>query len=345
MSVFTSVFAKRLFAALTWLCAAFVVTIQLCLRLTCGTFSLILLLISMLFSIAVLLCLRQYFVKQRHMLDAAAVQLDRFAAGDTSARIESNEEGGFAKLFHSVNQITTMLNAGAEHEQREKLFLKDTISDISHQLKTPLAALEIYNALLLDEAENPAAVAEFAMKSEKEIERIETLVQSLLKITRLDSGSIVMSMQTENVAELMQEVKAHFDTRAEQERKRLILSGPEDAVLLCDRVWLVEAISNLVKNALDHTAENDKIELNWHKLPSAIQITVNDNGSGIHREDIYHLFKRFYRSRFSKDTQGLGLGLSLVKAIVEAHDGTVEVDSELGKGSTFTLNFLQLTKM
>lgn len=251
----------------------------------------------------------------------------------------------FAKLFHTVNQMTTMLSAHAEQEQQKKAFLRNTISDISHQIKTPLTALELYFSLLQDEKNDPEAVAAFSAKSEKEIERIEALVQSLLKITRLDSGSIVMNRQVENIADLMRQVKAHFELRAAQEQKQLILSGSEDMTLACDSVWFMEAINNIVKNALDHTEANDRIELQWKNLPSVIQIVVKDTGSGIHPEDIYHIFKRFYRSRYSKDTQGLGLGLPLVKAIVEAHDGTIEVDSVLGQGSTFTMSFLPLTKL
>ena len=336
---------KRLLTVLCCLCAGFPVLLQLCLHLTLGAFSWIALGVSFLFSASVLACVRRYFARQRRMLDDATAQLDRFAAGDAHARIESDTEGSFARLFHAVNQITTMLCAGAEQAQLQKQFLQNTISDISHQLKTPLAALEIYIALLQDESENPAAVTAFAEKSEKEIERMETLVQSLLKITRLDSGSIRMNKQTENVADLMREIRSHFEVRAAREQKQLLLSGPEDATVLCDRVWLMEAVSNLVKNALDHTDAGDQVELAWRALPSATRIVVKDTGEGIHPEDVHHIFKRFYRSRFSKDTQGLGLGLPLVKSIVEMHDGTMEVDSALGKGSQFTMIFLQLTKV
>ena len=108
---------------------------------------------------------------------------------------------------------------------------------------------------------------------------------------------------------------------------------------------MLEAIDNLVKNALDHTAQGGIIQMEWRQLPSAVQILVKDNGSGIHPEDLHHIFKRFYRSRFSQDKQGIGLGLPLAKTIVEAHSGTIEVDSELGKGTTFTMNFLIPTKL
>ena len=99
---------------------------------------------------------------------------------------------------------------------------------------------------------------------------------------------------------------------------------------------------NLVKNALDHTKRGDLVSIEWKQLTSTmVQIVVKDNGCGIHPEDLYHIFKRFYRSRFSKDKQGIGLGLPLTKAIVEAHHGTIEVDSELGKGSIFEMQFLE----
>ena len=105
------------------------------------------------------------------------------------------------------------------------------------------------------------------------------------------------------------------------------------------------AISNLVKNALDHTEKGGLIRIEWRAFTSIVQISVKDNGSGIHPDDLYHIFKRFYRSRFSKDTQGIGLGLSLTKAIVEAHNGTIEVDSTVGMGTSFTINFLNPTKL
>lgn len=107
----------------------------------------------------------------------------------------------------------------------------------------------------------------------------------------------------------------------------------------------MEAISNLVKNALDHTEKGGCIRMEWRVSASIVQITVKDNGSGICPEDLHHIFKRFYRSRYSKDTQGIGLGLPLTKAIVEAHNGTMEVDSIPSSGTSFTMNFLIPTKL
>ena len=278
-------------------------------------------------------------------MEQAVSQINAYLDGDRSARIECDNEGELYRLFHSVNSMAAVLNAHADNELREKEFLKNTISDISHQLKTPLAALSIYNGLLQDEDIDADAVKEFAELSEQELDRIETLVQNLLKITRLDAGSIAFEKDTENVADMIQDIALHFAYRAKQEEKELTLSGAEDTSLFCDRNWLIEAIGNLVKNALDHTDKGGTVRLEWRALPSAVQLKVTDNGCGIYPEDLHHIFKRFYRSRFSKDTQGVGLGLPLAKAIIEAHDGTIEVDSELGRGTVFTVNFLNPTKL
>ena len=143
----------------------------------------------------------------------------------------------------------------------------------------------------------------------------------------------------ENVADMMRDIELHFAYRARQEQKKIVLSGSDNVLLLCNRDWLIEAIDNIVKNALDHTEKGDTVRIEWKALSSAVQIAVKDNGCGIHPEDLHHIFKRFYRSRFSQDTQGIGLGLPLAKAIIEAHNGTITVDSELGMGTTFTISF------
>ena len=295
--------------------------------------------------IAVLAAMYLYFKKQDDQMEHAIGQIQAYIAGNRTARIECDDEGSLYRLFHEVNSLVSILNASAENESSAKCFMKDTLSDISHQLKTPLAALSVYNGIMLEEAENLPAVREFAALSEQELDRIETLVQNLLKITKLDAGTMIIEKKVENVSKMMAQIERHFAYRAGQEGKTLSFSGSDTVTLSCDRSWLMEAVSNIVKNAFDHTKEGDRIRVEWKTFASVVQIAVSDNGSGIHPEDLYHIFKRFYRSRFSKDTQGIGLGLPLAKAIVEAHSGTVEVDSELGTGTTFTINFLIPTKM
>ena len=294
----------------------------------------------LLMSVAILVICYGYFREQHKIMEHAILQITEYISGNKDVTIECNDEGELYRLFHEVNSLVAILNAHAENEKNAKKFLKNTISDISHQLKTPLAALNIYMGLIQDEAEELPTIQEFSQLSEQELDRIEGLVQNLLKITKLDAGMIVLEKSLENVSEIAESVKKRFLFRASQEGKEICLSGSGETAFLCDRSWMMEAISNLVKNALDHTKEGDCIRMEWWVSASIVQITIKDNGSGIYPEDLHHIFKRFYRSRYSKDAQGIGLGLPLAKAIVEAHNGTIEVDSTLGRGTSFTMNFL-----
>ena len=345
MKIFANKEIKKLFLAVSVIWVASLLLTQGFLWFCYQRFSLFLLLVFVLSGGAILAVGCSYFKKQNQVMEQAVSQINAYLDGDHNARIDCDDEGELYRLFHTVNSLAAVLNAHADNELREKEFLKNTISDISHQLKTPLAALNIYNGLLQDGDMELSAVKEFADLSEQELDRIETLVQNLLKITKLDAGAIVLEKATENVADMMRDIELHFAYRARQEKKEIILSGSDHLSLFCDRDWLNEAIDNIVKNAFDHTESGATIRVAWNELPSGVQIVITDNGCGIHPEDIHHIFKRFYRSRFSKDKQGIGLGLPLAKAIVEAHNGTIEVDSELGIGTTFTMNFLIPTKL
>ena len=345
MKIFANKEIKKLFLAVSVIWVASLLLTQGFLWLCYQWFSLFLLLVFVLSGGAILAVGCSYFKKQNQDMEQAVSQINAYLDGDHNARIECDDEGELYRLFHTVNSLAAVLNAHADNELREKEFLKNTISDISHQLKTPLAALNIYNGLLQDGDMELSAVKEFADLSEQELDRIETLVQNLLKITKLDAGAIVLEKATENVADMMRDIELHFAYRARQEKKEIILSGSDHLSLFCDRDWLNEAIDNIVKNAFDHTESGATIRVAWKELPSGVQIVITDNGCGIHPEDIHHIFKRFYRSRFSKDTQGIGLGLPLAKAIIEAHGGLIEVESELGIGTSFIMNFPIPTKL
>ena len=320
MKIFANKEIKKLFLAVSVIWVVSLLLTQGFLWLCYQQFSLFLLLVSVLAGTSMLAVCCSYFRKQNKIMEQAVSQINAYLDGNLDARIECDCEGELYRLFHAVNSLAAVLNAHADNELREKEFLKNTISDISHQLKTPLAALNIYNGLLQDEDIEVSSVKEFAGLSEQELDRIETLVQSLLKITRLDAGAIVLEKNAENVADMMRDIELHFAYRARQEKKEIILSGSDHLSLFCDRDWLNEAIDNIVKNAFDHTESGATIRVAWKELPSGVQIVITDNGCGIHPEDIHHIFKRFYRSRFSKDKHRDWTGpYRLAKAIIEAH--------------------------
>ncbi|TYP54211.1 sensor histidine kinase [Thermosediminibacter litoriperuensis] len=287
-----------------------------------------------------------FFVLQHYKrIEEADLSLRDFMAGNTNIRLDELGEDSLHKLFATINSIVTSQVAHIEREKQNRKFLKDTISDISHQLKTPLAALKMYNEIILNENIENNVVKSFSLKIEREIIRMESLIQNLLKLAKLDAGSIKLEKSTHNLKDFLREVIEGFRTRAEIECKKIILDCDEHIVMNFDKEWLLEALSNIIKNALDHTEAQDKIEVHCTETPALILITIKDNGTGIHPEDIPHIFKRFYRSRFSKDKHGVGIGLTLAKTIIEMHGGIVTVESEVGKGTAFNLIFPKLSNL
>lgn len=261
----------------------------------------------------------------------------RFTEGNFDRRIAAEGEGDFALLSAAVNEMASSLNSHWEAQRRAKEFLKDTICDISHQLKTPLAALFMYQEIIQQETGEEETVKKFAAKSVAALERMQTLVLNLLKIARLDAEMIRFGRQKVKAGGMMEDIRSEFETRARKEGKEIILEGSPSCVMMCDRDWMQEAVSNLVKNALDHTGEGGKIEISWEAARIGTRIQVKDNGDGIPPEDMYSIFKRFYRSRFSRDAGGAGLGLPLAKAIVEGHEGTISAENLPGEGALFTV--------
>ena len=301
---------------------------------------------GMLFSVfaGVFLTVWIYVQRQRKVLVKADTVITRFLSGDTGQRIDSEETGGWYSLFHRINELAAILSAQAEHEKQTREFLQDMISDVSHQLKTPLAALKMYDEIMAQEGTDRETIHAFSQKSLREIRRVEDVVYMLLKIARLDAGTVRMEKAEENMEMLLKDVTERFETFATQEAKEIVLSGSSDVSLYCDALWMSEALGNVVKNALEHTGRGGKVVISWERTPLLTNIVVEDNGTGIHQEDIHNIFKRFYRSHISQDTHGIGLGLPLAKSIVEAHQGTVSVTSRVGKGSRFVLSFFHLTK-
>ena len=292
---------------------------------------------------AIYLSLFLYLRRQHKAFSNAENTIRQFLDGNTTSRIECSQAGDWYSLFHAINEMATILSAHAENQRQTKEFLQDIISDVSHQIKTPLSALKMYHEIIESHKDDAAAVSSFTEKSQREIKRMEDVIYTLLKLARLDAGIIQMEKAPENLSVLMQDVLERFETWAEREHKTITLSGKEDVVLSCDALWVSEAIGNIVKNALEHTENGGHIEVKWSQSPLMTQIEISDDGKGIHPEDLYNIFKRFYRSRFSSDVHGIGLGLPLAKSIVEAHGGTISVTSSLGAGTTFTLNFFNLT--
>ena len=303
------------------------------------------LILSFVVSLLLLSTLFIFFVRQDRKLEKANRSILSFMHGNKDIRFSDNEEGIVSQLFSSIDVMSTSLTAHITKEKQTKEFLKNTISDISHQLKTPLTALKMYNEIIQEEKTNNGVVDSFTIKSSNQLERMEYLIQNLLKLARLDADAIELAKSNCLMKDLLECIVIGFSTRAKSENKSIMLMCNSYILLNCDGDWILEAISNIIKNALDHTVSGNEVQILCDETPVLICITIKDNGSGIHPEDIHYIFKRFYRSRFSKDKDGIGIGLTLAKTIVEKHGGSIMVESTLNQGTTFYLTFPKLTNL
>lgn len=193
-----------------------------------------------------------YLNRQHKAIREAEGKIREFLDGNTMSRIECAQAGDWYSLFHNVNEMAAILSAHAESQKQTKEFLQSIISDVSHQIKTPLAALKMYHEIIISHKEDSETVQSFSEKSQREIKRMEDVIYTLLKLARLDAGIIQMEKNEENLSILMQDVMERFETWAEQDHKEIVLSGGSDVTLACDALWMSEAFGNIIKNALEH---------------------------------------------------------------------------------------------
>ena len=287
-----------------------------------------------------LVCVTACFLQRREKLYCYAQDIiTRFSEGNFDRHLPQNENGSIYRLFAAVEELAVALRAQGGKEQQLKVFLRDTISDISHQLKTPLAALHMYTEIIAQEPDNTETVERFSGKIMQSLERMEQLVQTLLTVSRIDAGSIVFQKEWQTASDLVASAAADLSVRAQAEGKRLVTEGDPAQMLFCDRQWTREAVANLIKNALDHTEEDGTIMVSWERSPAMFRLSVADDGCGISAEDMPHVFKRFYHGKRDGSRQGLGLGLPLAKSIVEGQDGILSVSSTPGEGAVFIRMF------
>lgn len=225
--------------------------------------------------------------------------------------------------------------------ENEKENVKSLVTDISHQLKTPLANVELYNTLLAEEGISDEERLEFLETEGIAIEKLKMLVDSLINISRLEADMISIDKKEENLKECVE--SAISSVKADAAKKNITIKNDikEDCILAIDRKWTTEAIFNLLDNAVKYTAPNGKINLSLDNGINYFALNIEDNGIGINTDEYNDIFKRFYRSRndIVQNEKGSGVGLYLVRKIMNLQDGNVMVSSEKGKGSTFTLYF------
>lgn len=259
--------------------------------------------------------------------------------------LPEDEEGAFGALGRSFNAMAGRLNNTLQLLQQEKEFLQNLLSDISHQLKTPLSSLIIYNEnLLKDPKMKEDMKASFLERSRQQLDRMEWLIVSLLKLVRIEAGSIVFRKNEIRIRDLIEDAAFSLQLLSEQNKQTLQIHGGEDLLIQGDDEWMKEAFINLMKNAMEHTPEGGVIHVRLEEHSLFSTVVIQDYGEGIHPEDVPHIFKRFYRGKSNSKSQGIGIGLSLSKVLIEGQGGQISVFSKHGEGTEFRVLFLKSTK-
>ena len=289
------------------------------------------------FGLAFAVLFLRYSKIQKKQTMNIAKRIERINLGDYSLQIDENSEDELSLLDNQIYRTAVKFREQAENSRKDKENLQKSLSDISHQLKTPLTSIIVMIENILDDDDMPLEIRrEFLNDIKHNTNTISFLVQSLLKLSKLDAEAVKFRYEQVEVKSIVDECIKNTAVKAEILGVRLE-TDCNDIILNCDRKWLCEAITNIIKNCIEHSHNgNIKITAEQNKLYT--KISIKDNGSGIDKEDLPHIFERFYKGKNSSD-DSVGIGLALAKSIIEKQSGYIGVSSELGVGSEFVIKF------
>ncbi|MCR1899503.1 HAMP domain-containing histidine kinase [Irregularibacter muris] len=263
---------------------------------------------------------------------------EKVVEGDFTVYLHEGGEGDFNILYHQFNQMTNRLEHSLDVLQKEKVFLKDSLSDISHQLKTPLSSLIMLNDILLEDKNiDYATQITFLEKSQSQLYRMEWLIINLLKIARIEAGAIEFKREKVLLKEVVDIAINALSTQIKHQSLEIV--GNRQSYFYGDKNWTGEALINILKNSIEHGGE--KIQILLEDTPLFTSITVKDNGEGIDPKHFPHIFKKFYRVDSEVKPESIGIGLNLAKIIVESQEGTLSVKSQKALGTEMTMTFLK----
>lgn len=255
--------------------------------------------------------------------------------------INDFNEGELSILKNEISKTTIMLRQVADNSVKDKLNLKDSLGDISHQLKTPLTSITIMIDNILDNPDmNEKTRKKFLINIKREILNINFLVMSLLKLSKFDANVVKFNKESVYLKDIIIESIKNVSMIKELKNITIKVSGDDNIKLLCDFKWQVESITNILKNSIEHTSEYGTVEVNYSENKLYTRILIKDNGKGINSDDLPHIFDRFYKGKNGSD-DSFGIGLSLSKTIIEKEGGSITVKSTPNIGTIFTIKYLK----
>ena len=278
-----------------------------------------------------------YITKRRYEdISALSSYLEKVLAGGEVPNILDQEEGELSILKTNIYKATSTLCHQKELLSKDKVAMANAIADISHQLKTPLTSMIVMNDLLMTE-EDSQKRNEFLKTQSNQLDRMNWLIQTLLKLSKIDAGTITMNPENEKADELISEVMKLFEIQMELKNITYRYRAA-NTVIKCDKNWTIEALQNIVKNCIEHIDEGGKLEITTTETNIYSEIVIEDNGCGIPENELPHIFERFYKgSNAGKDSVGIGLALS--DSIITSQHGEIIVESSEGEGTRFKVRF------
>lgn len=298
-------------------------------------------LIIVLFSILWMTIIVLYLRKRDKKIKQITNYINQIKNKKYDLNIEENTEDELSNLKNELYKITIMLKEESEISKKDKENLKMSVEDISHQLKTPLTSITI----MLDNLKDNPNMEEntkqkFIFEISKQVEWINWLVISMLKLSKLDANVVQFYDEKINLNKFIGEIIKNLEIPIEVKNQKIIIDGNENVSFIGDYKWQQEAITNIIKNCIEHNANNGTIYINYEENSLFTKITIRDEGEGIPKEDLKHIFERFYRGKNSSENS-VGIGLALAKNIIEKNNGMINCKSELDKGTEFVIKYMK----
>ncbi len=255
--------------------------------------------------------------------------------------INENSEDELSNLKNELYKITVMLKEESEISKKDKDNLKMSVEDISHQLKTPLTSITIMLDNLKDNPNmDENTKQKFIFEISKQIDWINWLVISMLKLSKLDANVVQFYEEKINLKKFIDEIIKNLEIPIEIKNQQIVIEGNQNASFVGDYKWQQEAVTNIIKNCIEHNKENGKIYIKYEENTLFTKITIRDEGEGISKEDLKHIFERFYKGQNSSENS-VGIGLALAKNIIEKNNGMISCKSELDKGTEFVIKYMK----
>ncbi len=303
------------------------------------------LMINLSLIIIILLIVIGYFIynnyKRKNKINDIVKLISRINNKNYNLEIENYDEDELSYLKSEIYKLTIMLRSESDNSLKDKIKLKDSLSDISHQLKTPLTGITIMIDNILENTNMDNNIRnKFLISIKREIINMNFLIQNLLKLSKFDANAVKFNRSEIRLRDIVYSAYDKVNALSDLKNVEIKISGDDKAKLICDSMWQIEAISNILKNSIEHSDSGNFVEINYTKNKVYSRIVIKDNGLGISQKDLPHIFERFYKgNNSSKDS--VGIGLALAKSIIEKDNGNISVKSSNKTGTIFTIKYFE----